>query len=369
VVSPLNPWTYRPPGRNVSNSTRFPNDNYPEPSCTQHWSQVAEGMPEFAKWHFAPPNSSSWLDFNASALCQKLIADAHVPGKPRILFVGESMSHNQMLELMLALQPFTTWRFTKLEGRPRNVTPDDWLPTNVSGMTKNQGASACNGSLWIQQTGSQSLYADYTGEFVFKEHIPWIRSFDVVVLQVPWGRVAPENLLETVEFWRSSLLPRQKLFLRTSTIGHEHTGPQYNHSWDPGDISPLVANLSQHAPFRSPEEVVRFYATMAGHPSWYALRQDMEQKVSTLEQNGTVIADIYYLTAMMWDWHRDPLHYCVPGPLGTTWNDILYNYLMRGHIRDFQAWARNFSQAVKALGGLRSKDDNVFQLSGKSHVR
>lgn len=354
--SALDPWTYHPEDDTMpGEATIF---QLTENSCWRHTLSEMGRTPEFVKWHFAPPQSSEWLQFDVPALCGALSRGAAKPGRPRLLFVGDSMSHHQWLSLMIAMRPYEQFDFKPDAQRNPRVDPDDFAPTrfNASG-TKNEGAFVCNGSLWIQHQGSQNLGIDYHGHFAFREHVEWLRSFDVVVLMLPWS-VDP-TVLENLDFWISTLLPRQKLIVRTATIGHEHTGALYNHSWHDDDALSFFAQRPHRAPLRSPEEVVRYFGSVEGHKSWLNKRARTERVLRTLRQRGVAALDIFYLTTMMWDRHRDPLHFCIPGPID-RWNDVLFNYLVRGHLRDYEEWEGNFSKAVDDMRGLRNVKGVLF---------
>uniref|UniRef100_A0A6T9L0B0 Uncharacterized protein n=1 Tax=Alexandrium catenella TaxID=2925 RepID=A0A6T9L0B0_ALECA len=62
---------------------------------------------------------------------------------------------------------------------------------------------------------------------------------------------------------------------------------------------------------------------------------------------------------MTWYKHRDPLHYCVPGPIN-FWDEVLFNWIARGHLCDFSAWSSRFSKGIGHLGGLRNANGTSY---------
>eukprot|EP00413_Alexandrium_margalefii_P027911 CAMPEP_0204571310 /NCGR_PEP_ID=MMETSP0661-20131031/38818_1 /ASSEMBLY_ACC=CAM_ASM_000606 /TAXON_ID=109239 /ORGANISM="Alexandrium margalefi, Strain AMGDE01CS-322" /LENGTH=413 /DNA_ID=CAMNT_0051579563 /DNA_START=58 /DNA_END=1299 /DNA_ORIENTATION=- len=356
----LDPWSYRPEAGYIarmrctnSYARSVTSDG---PSCGARAAEE-EGLgrtPEYSKWQFEPPGSKEWLQFDHELFCHKMAEVAQEPGHARMLFIGDSMSQHMMISLgmLLRAEQIAAMR----HGDPRHdwMREDDYEPQKVEGFTKNGAVLACDGQLYIQQEGTNTLVEDYSEQFRFAEHVDWLRSFDVVVVMLPWI-YKEADVLRLVD----AFLPRQKVLLRTPTIGHERTGAQYNHSWDATDLHPMLRSRPHRAPLRSPQEVVGYYRIIEGHATWMRLRQRYERAIPVLEGRGLVVADFWYLAAMTWDRHRDPLHFCTPGPID-RWNDVLLNWLVHGHLRDFRAWSAAFAEEVNRLGGLVNSRDVQF---------
>jgi len=356
--SPPDPWTYEPTGGHTI--PHYLGTSTDQDCIRLHGNEAAAGgVPEWTKWRFAPPGASDWRDFNPQTFCKALVDRAQVPGKPRMLFVGDSLSRDHLYSLLLELGARD--RGPNLTGK--QISAKTWSEDDYAYVWggKHDGALACDGRAWMQQFGSLSLLTDYAEQFRFEDHLPWLRSFDVVVLQVPW-QVPPGP---GARFWRSAALPHQRVLFRAPTVGQEGTGVAYNATWDE-HINPMLKSRKHSAPLKSPEEVVKLCALQGAHPSWLNKREETEDLMLELEREGASVADFFYLTAMMWYHHLDPLHYCVPGPQ-ERWNDVLFNWLVRGHLRDFQDWSWKFSRAVSALGGLRNEDGVAYSKNGTGH--
>ena len=79
-------------------------------------------------------------------------------------------------------------------------------------------------------------------------------------------------------------------------------------------------------------------------------------------KNGMTVIDNFYFSAMMWDRHRDPLHYCHPGPVD-KWSEVIFNFIARGHIDDYAAWAAALSREIEQKGGLKNTNGVPFRVA------
>lgn len=240
---------------------------------------------------------------------------------------------------------------------PQGLHPKDFVPQMPG--DKHAAALACNGRLFLRQFGSQDLLRAYAKNVTLRDHVDWIQTFDIVLLQLPWIS-GVDALGSTSEFWAEALLPHQRLIVRTSTIGHEGTGSTYQSTWNASELSPLLAQRPHHAPFRGAKELVDFFESTQGHKSWKYTRSEQDLGVEAFQKVGATIVDIFYFSAMMWDRHKDPLHYCIPGPWD-LWSEVLFNLLVRGHLRDYDAWAAELRREVDLRGGLRNKDGVEYE--------
>lgn len=364
------PWTFHPEAKTPSH--RFDKEGRSE-TCLRMWkADRQEGIvPDFAKWSFAPPGASDWRQFDGPALCKKLADSAARPGQARLLFVGDSLNRGMASSLLALLGNYT--RLSLIEPVPGQLDPEDFLgETNGD---RHLAGLACGGSVFLRQYGSLDLQSSYEGRAPLKNHTRWIQSFDIILLQLPWSTYEGHDEWDTLrrvqpaaKFWGETVLPHQRLIVRTSTIGHEGTGALYNSTWSDSALFSTLAQRQHREPFRNAKELIDFFQTTIGHTSWRNMHLKAETGLKAFAGIGAVPMDILYLSAMMWDRHKDPLHYCIPGPYD-VWNQVLFNYLMRGHLDDYNKWAADLAEEVGRLGGLRNKDGAVFKSDGIDFAR
>jgi len=284
-----------------------------------------------------------------------------------MLFVGSSLSRLQFSSLLNLLNG--------RELKPGEPAPlkDDLQGFDTRGQRKNAYGYACKDALFMRAFGTPSMSTSYIGNDDLEDYTEWIHTFDIVLLEMPLGRLRLQD--RVANFWKKALLPHQRVIVRSGIIGHEHTGVTYDSQWNASDISPVFLTRPHNEPLQDANELIAYFKTICGHKGWLNNRLEQERDFDMMRSAGMQMFGAFYFSAMMWARHQDPLHWCLPGP-PDMWNEVLFNYLTRGHIDDYVAWANALSHEISAKGGLSAMDGAPFRLlpetaflSARRHVK